>query len=77
MRCGTGEQWQRALSPRSKMWKATLQPDAISYNADISARGKVGQRAQVLPLLSEIRGAKFEPDVISYSAGISARGGGW
>eukprot|EP00435_Cladocopium_sp_Y103_P010207 s2926_g2.t1 len=58
------------------MREANWTPDAISYNASISASEKGGQWQQACALLEAMREANVDPNIISYNASISACGNG-
>ena len=54
-----------------------LQPEVITYNAEISARGKSWMTKRASQVFDEMQRKRLQLDVISYSAVISACGKGW
>lgn len=66
--------WAQAASTwtPAAMRSVEALPDAITYNAVISARGKCKQRQQALELLAAMRSVEVLPDIIIFSPAISA-----
>ena len=72
-------QASHALDLLSMMTVEGVAPNAVTYNAAISACGKGRRWAQAIELLREMDEAGVRPNKISYNAAISAceKGGQW
>ncbi|CAE8663983.1 unnamed protein product, partial [Polarella glacialis] len=68
-RCG---QWQRALQLLLSMRGNGVEPDAVSFNAAMSALGEGGHWEQVLVLVEGMESAGVSPSIVSFGTAMAA-----
>merc|ERR1711974_19839 len=73
-----GERWHEALATLGEMRQRHVRPDAISFNAAITACEKCERWQESLGVLCEMLMQRVQPNVPSYYAAVTAcENGDW